>query len=604
MKKISYSPKRAAVALAVCALVASNAQAQTLKDVVVTPTGSEQSLAQALPATLLIGREDIEQSQVRDLPQALRMLAGVDVGQTGPSGSQTSIFLRGGESRNTLVLIDGVPLNRGDFGTASLQYISAEQIERIEIVRGNVSALYGSAAVGGVIQVFTRQHNQPSVSAEVGSRGNYRMSVGAGLRTDTTRLSVGATSERAGGYSAKDPLVSLGADTDTDRGNATSLSLGAQHDLAKGHTLSARLLTGRNKTDYDGSGPSDRLDAKTQLIGLRSENALSSAWSSKLDLSQSTERFTDATGFITDGKNRSTQLQWDNTVKLAPNHSLQLGLEHKRIRFDDNPSTGFQPRRVNAVRLGYVGQQDALSWQANLRHDRTSDFGNASTYYLGLGYALTPQLKLLGSVSTAFNAPSFIDLASQDQSLPPLQAERARSRELGVQYNAGGWLTRATVFASRQRDRIEFDPVASFAVNTGRASNKGLELSVNAPVGPGLLGVDATFQDPVNDSTGESLKRRARTNLAVNYNMDLGLWQLGGYLKYTGSRLDTDPVTFSDAVNSSYTRVDLSAQYRVAPAWTLLGRVENLGNTRRNEVLGFNSQPRSVFVGVRWSPKI
>jgi vitamin B12 transporter len=602
MKSLSTTLRLSVVACACASCISSFAQTTSqLPAVVITASRSEQPLADVIPATLVISRQDLESSQAQDLPQALRMLAGIDLGQSGTSGAQTSIFLRGSESRHTLVLVDGVPLNRGDFGSASLQFISADQIERIELVRGNVSALYGSAAVGGVIAVFTRKASQPSVTIEVGSRGQSKANVNAGLRTDSTQLSVSASTLRAGGYSAKDTSISLGADADNDNNKASSIALNAEHQLTKGHKLSARILAGRNKTQYDGSGPNDRLNTNTQLAGLRMENAWTSRWTSTLDISDSTERFNDATGFIKEGKNHTTQLSWDNTIALVPGHSLQVGAEHKRIQFDDQPTTGYKPRQVNALRLGYLGKQGALSWQANVRHDNTSDFGRASTYYAGLGYALTPQLKLIGSVATAFNAPSFVDLAFQDPTQPPLKAERSRSREIGIQYTANGWLARTTLFANQQRERIEYDPATRFSVNTGRASNKGLEVSVNGPVGPGLLGFDATFQNPVNDSTGQSLKRRAHNNVAVNYSMEFGAWQLATYLKHSGKKLDTDPVSFSDASTSSNTRVDMSAQYRLSPTLKLHGRIDNLTNSRRNEVLGFNSQPRTLWAGLNWT---
>jgi vitamin B12 transporter len=602
MKNLSTTLRLSALACACALTVASYAQTTPLlKEVVITASSSEQPLADVIPATLVISRQDLELSQAQDLPQALRMLAGIDVAQTGTSGSQTSVFLRGSESRHSLVLVDGVPLNRADFGLASLQFISTDQIERIELVRGNVSAIYGSAAVGGVIAVFTRKASQPSVNVEVGSRGQYKANVHAGLRTDTTQLSVSASTLRAGGFSAKDTSESLGADADKDNNKSSSMALAAEHQLATGHKLSARLLAGRNKTEYDGSGPYDRLDTNTQLAGLRMENTWTSRWKSTLDISDSTERFTDATGYIKEGKNHTTQLRWDNAITLVPGQSLQLGAEHQRIQFDDTPATGYKPRQVNAVRLGYLGQQGALSWQANVRHDNTSDFGSASTYYAGLGYALTPQFKLVGSVTTAFNAPNFIDLAFQDPTQPPLKAERSRSREMGIQYTANGWLARTTIFASQQRERVEFDPTTFFSVNTGRASNKGLEISANGPVGPGLLGFDATFQNPVNDSTGQTLKRRAHNNMAVNYSMEFGAWQLATYLKHSGKKRDTDPVSFDDATNNGNTRVDMSAQYRLSPTLKLHGRIENLANSHRNEVLGFNSQPRTLWAGLNWT---
>ncbi len=605
MRKIPRLPKPAALALVTSSLFVSLAQTQTLQEVVVTPTSEQQPISQAIAATALITRDDLAASQVRDLPSALRVFAGIDMGQSGIPGSQTSVFLRGGEGRNTLVLVDGVPITRGDFGTSSVQNISADQIERLEIVRGNVSAIYGSSAVGGVVQVFTRKPTQAEFGMELGSRGNYKLSAGGGTKTESSQLSVFATMQRAGGFSAKDTSVVPTANPDADRSDNHSLVLSGAHEWSAGQRLSALLSLGNTDTEYDGSSlADDRLKAKNQLFSWSSDNRINNHWSSKLSVSQARERFDDATGFLSFGVNRNTRLSWDNRFQVAADHKLTFGLEHARTQFEDSAATPYELRRVKALRLGYEGKAGALSWQANARHDDTSDFGSASTYYVGLGWALTPQWKLLGSASTAFNAPRFVDLAFHDPTQPALRAERAQSQELGLQYAGDKLLARATLFNARQRNRIEFDPVTFVAGNTGLAKNKGLELAINAEAGPGTLGLDATFQDPVNATSGERLKRRARTSVALNYSLSVGPTQWGAYLKYTGKRLDTDPNTFGDAINTARTQLDLTTQYKLSKETALYARVENVSNTRRNEVLGFNTAPRGFFVGVRHTPNL
>ena len=165
--------------LAAACLVTPSSRAQTTVDsassrVVITAARAEQPLPDALPSTRVITRAEIEAAQPADLPALLRMLTSIDVGQTGPIGSQASLFLRGADSRQTLVLVDGVPLVRADFGSASWQHLLPEQIERIEIVRGNLSSLYGAQAVGGVVQIVTRRASAPQATVAIGDHGTQQ----------------------------------------------------------------------------------------------------------------------------------------------------------------------------------------------------------------------------------------------------------------------------------------------------------------------------------------------------------------------------------------------------------------------------------------------
>jgi vitamin B12 transporter len=183
-----------------CAFTAIRALAQEpLPPVIVSASRTEQRIGDALPSTTLITRDEIERSQSVDLPSLLRRVAGVEIAQNGGRGTAASAFIRGAESRHTLVLIDGVPVNNLNFGTAAIEHLSLVDVERIEIVRGNVSSLYGSAALGGVIQIFTREASrtpQASVTAQAGSRGLAQLTASGAVRLDSgTRLRAAVESQ-------------------------------------------------------------------------------------------------------------------------------------------------------------------------------------------------------------------------------------------------------------------------------------------------------------------------------------------------------------------------------------------------------------------------
>ena len=587
----------AAVVLALASAAARGEDAGQI--VVVTAARTEQSLPDALPSTRVITRQEIEQSQSVDLTSLLRSLTSADIAQTGPLGSQTSVFLRGGDSRQTLVLVDGVPINRADFGLGSFQHIPVDQIERIEIVRGNVSSLYGSQAVGGVIQIFTRRGTDPQASISAGSRGSWSTAASGGARwgqdAQATRLSASISARGTEGYSARTP--ESGANPDRDGAAQQGANLRLRQGWAEGHETTLSWMGDRTRSAYDGYTPGlgDVLTTYLEVGSLNSRHALTPALRLDVDLGSTLERFTDPSGFATRGQNHTNQagaqLQW----ALGANQALQGSIERKTERFDDiefgTPTSN--RRGTDALRLGWTGKAgDVLEWQTNLRRDHSSDYGSATTGLIALGYAVTPEWRLSAQASTAFNAPTFSDL--QYSGGFALKPERSRNLEAALQWARGPQLVRAAVFVQRQRDLIAFDPVTFVSGNIARARNTGVELMGQLDVGPGRLGVEATLQDPRNADTDARLKRRARRSLALNYRVAQGPWQWGAALRHTGERADLDPLTFADASNPARTTLDLTTQWQINPTWRVGAKLENAGNSRTPEVLGYTPAPRSL----------
>lgn len=576
--------------------------------IVITAARTEQALPDALPSTRVIGRAEIEAVQAADLPALLRALTSIDVAQSGPLGSQASLFLRGADSRQTLVLVDGVPLVRADFGTASWQHLPVEQIERVEIVRGNLSSLYGAQAIGGVVQIVTRRAQTPQASVSLGSQGTAAAAVAGGLRlgsSDTgTRVSASLSARKTDGYSARDPAVDPGANPDRDPARQTAGSGQLEQNWAPGHRTSLNLLASHTRSAYDGFTPGldDVMTTRTDAAGLKSRHALGAALDLTAELGQTRERFDDPTGFAPIGSNRvrlvGAQLAW----RPSSAQEWQLGAETKHERFSDS-GTPERTRKTDSLRFGWLGRFDGpggaahpLQLQANLRSDRSAAYGRATTGLLALAYTLRPGLKASALWSTGFSAPSFLDELFANPATA-LRAERSRQGELALQWSStGGALARAAGFVQRQRDRLSFDPVTFETLNIAHAKNSGIELMAQLPLGPGQLGAEATFQNPRDADTGHALKRRARQSLALNYRTSLAGWQTVAALRHSGKRLDTDPVTFGDATNPARTTLDLAVHRQLTPVWRLSAKIDNLGDAQASEVLGYTAAPRSVLL--------
>ncbi len=573
--------------------------------IVITAARSEQTLPDTLPSTRLISRADIEALQPADLPSLLRALTSIDVAQTGPLGSQASLFLRGADSRQTLVLIDGVPLQRADFGSASWQSLPIEQIERVEIVRGNLSSLYGAQAIGGVVQIITRRAQTPQVSLSAGSQDTVAAAAAAGIELGSgnsgTRVNAALSTRKTGGYSARDPAGDPAANPDRDPARQAAGSVRLEQGWGEGQRTQFNLLSSTTRSAYDGFAPGldDVLTTHTDAAGLSSQHALRTDLVLTASLGQTRERLDDPTGFapVADNLVRlvSVQLAW----QPSPVHEWQFGAETKRERFSDS-ATPERVRDSESLRLGWLGRlgdpDQPLQVQANLRSDRSSAYGRATTGLLALAYTLRVGWKASAQWSTGFSAPSFLDELYANPAAE-LHAERSRQGELALQWSgAGAALARAALFVQRQRDRLSFDPVTFETVNIARAKNSGVEVMAQWPLGSARLGAEVTLQDPHDADTGQPLKRRARHSLAINASADIAVWHALAALRHTGKRLDTDPVTFGDAVNPARMTLDVALQRQLTPIWRVLVKLDNVANSRASEVLGYTAAPRSLLL--------
>ena len=596
---------RAALALGCLSSCVLAQGADAANTIVVTAARVEQPLADALPSTRVITRAEIEATPSPDLAALLRTLTSIDVAQSGALGAQTSLFLRGADSRQVLLLVDGVPFARADTGSSSWQYLPLDQIERIEIVRGNLSSLYGAQAVGGVVRIETRRATQPTATLAVGSRGTRRASVAAGARWGdserATRVSASLSTQRSDGPSARDADADPSVNPDNDAARQHGASLRLDQGWAAGHATQLALGASRTRSDYDGYDPtaSDRLDTDVQTLALTTRHALAPQWRLRAEAGSTRERFEDPTGFTTEGdgrvRNLAAALEWT----VAPQHEVQLGAESRRDRFD-SPGAASQSRTTRSLRLGWQAQPVApWQWQVHVRRDLSSDFGDATTGLAAAAWTFAPGWKASVQASSGFSAPSFTEQAFDADPSTPLRAERSRQAEAALQWRDGAASARVAWFEQRQRDRIDFDPVTFDATNIARARNHGLEVMVQWPLAGGLLGADATLQDPRNADDDTPLLRRAKRTLALNWSGPLAGWQARAGLRYAGARDDVDPVNFAVATARSRTTLSIGAERALAPQWRLAINVDNLLDERRPEVLGYTAPARALLVSLQ-----
>ena len=590
--------------------------------VVVTASRTEQRLRDAIAHTTVLTRKDIRESQAVDLPTLLQREAGVEIAQSGGLGASATLFMRGARSAQSLVLIDGVRVEDAVSGTTALQHLMLDDIERIEIVRGNVSSLYGSAAMGGVVQVFTRRGSgAPSPYGEVtlGSRDTTKLLAGYGGEFGetggSTRLNVSALRVDTRGFSAIDPrFAPVNPDDDGYRNESISLSIAQR--LARHHELGARLLRTRTKSDYDDPFASptsvQTADQDLGMAQLYWDARFLERWRSRITASEGTDYRTDFLdgAFFSSSNTRSRQLIWDNEVRITPSHGLSLAADRLEQALDSS-AAGQHTRDVNSLRLGYLGRLGAHALQVNLRNDRYSDFGDADTYFLGYGFDLTEAWRLTASTSTAFRAPNFADLFGFPPFSfpnPALRPERSRSYELGVQWARAGQRIRVVAFQTEYKDEIAFDFVALQSQNLAQAKVDGVETSYGGRIAGTDVTAALTVQDVVEQQQqgGAELPglRRAKVFGSVTAFRGFARWRLGAELLASGERPDVDVVTGQrlQSPNPGYTVLNLLARFEYNKNLYFAARLENALDEHYQLAHGFNTAPRGVFVSAGWQP--
>ncbi len=601
MKHRHITPAALALALVVPSTTAiAQTTPQSLGPVIVSAARIAQPLAEALPDTSVITREDIERSQAPDLLTLLARQPGVEIAQLGGIGSQTGIFLRGGETRHVLVLIDGVPMNNLNFSLASLDQIMASQVERVEIVRGNVSSLYGSQAVGGVIQVFTRSTGQGiDARAAVGSRGTADVQGGAYGGSGGWRYGVSLSGLHTDGFNQINQAERPGTDPDRDGYRNESASARLSYEWAPDQSLTLHGLHTRGRLQYDSEfGPPTQVDESVQTIdtfGAIARNRLAERWVSQLSVGRLRDALdASVTAYPYFVTSTGTQVAWQNEIDLD-HWKATLAAERLRQMIDSDTQYTVTSRTVNTLRAGLLGTFGAQQLQLNARRDDYSDFGAANTGYVGYGYQASSALKLVASASNAFNAPTFNDLFYPFGGNPALKPERSRSLEAGVQYHEGATTARLQLFRTRYRDLIGFD-AAFNRVNIGRATAEGAEFSLDRNFDGWRVRFAGTLQRAVDDDTGERLIRRARAFGNLTLSRTVGAIDLQANLHATGNR--PDRALGADHTLGGYALLDLAARWRVQRDLLLTLRAENALDRRYENAFGYNSAPRGVFGGV------
>ncbi len=592
-------------------LAAGAATAQT--PVIVTATRMAQTADETLASVTVITRAEIERSQAVSLSELLRSVTGIDIASQGGSGQLSSMFMRGTNPGHVSLLVDGLRMGSVTAGRVSWEFIPLQQVERIEIVRGPNSALYGSEAIGGVIQVFTRRGKGPlqwSVTAGGGRYDTREATLDVSGSAGDNWFSGQLSRLETGGFDARDPTVEFGSpidDPDDDGHDNTALSLRAGHRFSGGSELEFHGLHAQGNVEFDSSDPfPNEDDFVEQVLGVSLRTPLTAF----LDLTATAGRSLDeresfragvpGSTIHFDSERRSFSLQGD----YAPSDAdiVTLGLDYHDDRVDSSTSYKETARYTQAVFAQYRGERGGHTLLARIRPLDDEQFGSHTTGNLAWGYQLHPTTRLVASWGTAYRAPTFNDLYFPDfmgfpTSNPDLDPEESETLELGAEGRAGGIDWDLRLFRTRIDNLIVFDLASFLPANVNEATIEGLEATLSGDLYGWTTSTSASFLNPTDDNTGNTLPRRARRSLKLDIDRRFGKTGLGATFLAQSARYD-------DQANNmrlgGYGLVNLRASWSLDRHWKLQGRIENLFDRDYETVATYNSPGRGLYLSLRY----
>ena len=588
--------------------VAPNAFAQSqaktqLKEVVVTASRMETRADDLVSDVVVLDRAAIEASTGRTLTEVLARSAGVQMTATGGAGSLSGLFVRGTETRHTILLIDGVRYGSATAGLPNLDTLPLDMVERIEVLKGPGSALYGSDAVGGVVQVFLRKGVtgfSPSAAITVGSYGFAQLSAGLAGGDGALSYAIGVQKTQNKGFSATNSKVAFGSyNDDTDGFKQDALNLSASYQITPNWKIDAGALVADGVSQYD-DGPDNgaKTSVRTQTLRAGLEGKVLPIWKTQLRASQSVDKQVGLEGAYLPSKFNTTQnqLTWQNDIDTPVGIAL-VGAEQLVQKVDSSTTYDVSQRTVNSLFAGLNGNSGSHSWQANLRRDSNSQFGDNSTWFAGYGYKISSAWRVNASYGTSFVAPSFNQLYYPGYSNPLLQPEQGKNLDLGVTYSDNGQTVKLVRFDNKIRGFISNTTTPE---NIPRARIDGWTLSYDGAFDALNLHASVDILNPRNELTGNLLPRRARNQVSLGADYRLGAWSFGGNVLNVGSRFDDVKNTIA---LGSYLTADVFVNYNISKDLQVQAKINNLANKVYETAYGYNQSGRAAYITLRYALK-
>jgi len=570
-----------------------------LAPVVVTATRTAQSADEALASVTVITRDDIERSQAQTLPDLLTGLAGIDITSNGGYGKATSIYMRGTNPGHTLILIDGVQIGSATLGSASPQYLPLGEIDHIEIVRGPQSALYGSDAIGGIIQIFTRQGGDKTrFNASAGAGQMNTRTADAGVSSNIGKLSYHAQASRF----SSDYIDVQGAPDDRDGYNNNAGSFNAKYRVSDTAGVEANVLRANGVNQYDSLyDPTAFLESHfiQQVAGARVYLAPTTHWQLSLRSGESRDYSTEYRNGVEGNQfnTRRVSSSLQNDITLSSSDLLTAGVDRQVDNVASTVSYAETSRANTGLFVQNQWQGGGHSLTVGARRDDNEAFGLHTTGHIAWGYRFADNLRLMASYGTGFKAPSFNDLYYPGYGIATLKPEESKGGEIGLSQSAGGTHWSVHYFNNRITNLISFDAATFGPNNIGSARIQGFEIEAGVQSQDWRLNGTATLQDPRDANTGKLLARRASQTVRFDLDRLSGRFTWGPSITLVGDRYDDQNNT---VLLRGYTLANLHAAYQLRPGLSLQAKVDNLFDQSYTNTAGYNMPGRVGYISLHY----
>lgn len=566
--------------------------------IIVTATRTAQTVDDSLASVTVITAEQIAQKQPNDLHELLTAISGIDISNSGGIGKATSIYMRGTNSSHVLFLIDGIRIGSATLGTPSIQDIPVDLIERIEIVRGPRASLYGSDAIGGVIQIFTKKGTAKETADIVISAGTYKtkkLTANISTSSDSTRYNISASQFETEGFNALKT-----SDLDLDGYNSSSIGLSVKHSITDKSYLDFTFQHTNGVNEYDDSFTASNIkkaEFVQQVTGIKYYVPVATNWNMTISSSQSEDKsdnFTNAK-FVSRFNTTKTNALWQNDITISDNQLLTLGVDFLNDSVVSTTNYNKTSRDNSAVFVQHQLNGINNDLQLAFRNDNNQAFGAHLTGNIAWGHNFTNKFRVISSYGTGFKAPTFNNLYYPSSGNPNIVPEESESFEIELRGKYAKTKWNMSVYQNNISNLIVY-PAPTYAVtNVGNTKIKGIDFSLNTRFAGWSTQLEVSFLDPRDTDTDKILARRTQSSLRLDLDKTSGKWMTGISFISQGYRFD-------DTKNlkrlDGYNLVNLRASYAVSKKMSIKWKIENLFDAQYQTVKNYNNPGVSAYVTV------
>ncbi len=611
-----------ALSLFLTPLVSIQAQAENIPEIIVTANRTANTVDETIAPVTIITRKDIDRLQAQSVVDVLKSTLGIDVKTSGGMGSSTSIFMRGTNSDHILVLVDGVPYGSATLGITPFQYIPVSQIERIEVVRGPQSSLYGSSAIGGIIQIFTNKETRgQSFYADTGygSDDTVEANAGFGYGNETSSFNIGVGYIDTNGYDFLGNPDSANADNDDDSFDNTSVSINGRHKFNEQFTLSGSYLLadGENQYDYTNglnlATTKTRTEFKQQVASIVANLKINDIWSSQLLIGQSKDEsdyyqypYFETTIEKYQFDTTKDNFSWKNDFIIRDKDILTVGFDYLDESVDSTTNFDKDSRWTKGVFTQYQYYGEVFDIKGAWRYDDNQQFGSHNTSNIGLGFDLDEYLRVTVNYGRAYKSPTFNDLYYPDvgyfKGNSGLKPETSESFDFGLsgEFKSINWS--ANFYTTSIRNLIEYQyPTME---NIDKANIDGIELSLGTQLFGWNIQGNISHTNSKNDDTGNYLTNRSRDTFRLDMDSKYKNFTYGASIIAASKRyLDAN----NDNTLAGYGIMNIRSAWELTKNWTIKAKVDNLFDkeystnrqTYGNE-LPYKAQDRFAFASIHY----